>query len=60
MLSAQLGARHQRLATWYKTWSPCKSLADLGLEPQFADSGGMTIISFDELSVILPYSKVNF
>lgn len=26
-------------------------MADLGLEPQSADSGGMTIISFDELLV---------
>lgn len=60
MLQAWLGARHRGVTKWYKTWSPCKSVAGLCLEPHFADSGGMTIISFDELSVILLYLKIKF
>lgn len=60
MLWAQLGARHQGVAKWYKTWPPCKSVAELGLEPQFVDSSGMIIISFDKLSVILSYLKIKF
>ena len=32
MLLAQLGDRHGALAKWCKTWSPCKSLADVAVK----------------------------